>query len=124
TVARELEGTPLTGDQRRQAILQSLQKAYQATRLQLPVSLRDQLFHDILDDMLGFGPLQPLLDDDSITEVMVNGPKKVFIERKGKLTKTNIVFPDDASVIRLIEKIIAPLGRRVDADTPTVDARL
>jgi pilus assembly protein CpaF len=68
--------------------------------------------------------LQPLIDDESITEIMVNGPKRVFVERKGKLTKTNVTFDNDAAVLRVIDKIILPLGRRVDNDTPTVDARL
>jgi pilus assembly protein CpaF len=123
-VARELESGPPLQDDRRKVILQSLQTAYQATRLTLPNTLRDQLFHEILDDMLGFGPLQPLLEDEEVSEVMVNGPKKVFIERKGRLTKTNITFEDNMAVLRVIEKIIAPLGRRIDVDTPTVDARL
>jgi pilus assembly protein CpaF len=65
-----------------------------------------------------------LLDDPDISEVMVNGPKKVFIEKKGKLTKSAITFDDDDHVLRIIDRIILPLGRRVDADTPTVDARL
>jgi pilus assembly protein CpaF len=123
-VSRELESHPPTGDDRRAVILDSVQKAYQSTRLQMPVTMRDQLFREILDDMLGFGPLQPLLEDESITEVMVNGPKRVFIERNGRLTKTNITFENDAAVVRVIEKIIAPLGRRIDPDSPTVDARL
>ena len=123
-VSRELEGAPPGVENRREAVSQALQKAYQGTRLQLPNTMREQLFHDILDDMLGFGPLQPLIEDESITEIMVNGPKKVFVERKGKLTKTAVTFENDAAVLRVIEKIIAPLGRRVDNDTPTVDARL
>ncbi|NLG97444.1 MAG: CpaF family protein [Chloroflexi bacterium] len=123
-ISRDLESNPLPPDNRREAMLKMLQKAYQATRLQLPTSLRDQLFHEILDDLLGFGPLQPLLEDNSITEVMVNGAKKVFIERNGKLIKTNITFENDDAVLRIIEKIILPLGRRIDAETPTVDARL
>jgi len=123
-ISRDLESNPLPPDNRREAMLKMLQKAYQATRLQLPTSLRDQLFHEILDDLLGFGPLQPLLEDNSITEVMVNGAKKVFIERNGKLIKTNITFENDDAVLRIIEKIILPLGRRIAAETPTVDARL
>lgn len=123
-VSRELEANPPAPENRRKIILQHLQKAYESTRLQLAATLRDQLFHEILDDMLGFGPLQPLLEDESITEVMVNGPKKVFIERSGKLVRTNISFSDDTAVLRVIEKIIAPLGRRIDGDSPTVDARL
>jgi pilus assembly protein CpaF len=123
-VSRELEANPPVVDNRREAIMLTLQKAYQSTRLQLPNTLRDQLFHEILDDLLGFGPLQPLIEDESITEIMVNGPKKVFVERKGKLTKTAVTFENDEAVMRVIEKIIMPLGRRVDNDTPTVDARL
>jgi pilus assembly protein CpaF len=123
-ITRDLEQNPPSEELRRQAITQNLQQAYQSTRLQLPATLREQLFHDILDGLLGFGPIQPMLEDESISEIMVNGPKKVFIERSGKLVKTNLTFENDTAVMRLIEKIIAPLGRRVDADTPTVDARL
>jgi pilus assembly protein CpaF len=123
-VSRELEASPPSSENRRDVITQSLQRAYQSTKLQLPNTLRDQLFHDILDDLLGFGPLQPLIDDESITEIMVNGPRKVFVERKGKLTKTAVTFENDAAVLRVIDKIIMPLGRRVDNDSPTVDARL
>jgi pilus assembly protein CpaF len=123
-VSRELEANPPTSDHQREVLTQYLQKAYQSTRLNLPNSLRDQLFHDILDDLLGFGVLQPLIEDESVTEIMVNGAKKVFIERKGKLVKTNISFENDQGVMRIIDKIIAPLGRRIDSDTPTVDARL
>jgi pilus assembly protein CpaF len=123
-VSRELESSPISSEDRREVLMRALEKAYQSTRLTLPTTLRDQLFHDILDEMLGFGALQPLIEDESVTEIMVNGPKKVFIERKGKLGKTNVTFENDAGVIRIIEKIIAPLGRRVDNDSPTVDARL
>ena len=124
TVSRELENNPPSGEDRRKVISQHLTQAYQGTRLQLPTTIRDQIFHEIMDDFLGFGPLQPLLDDPDISEIMVNGPNSVYIERRGKLTKTNITFDNDYAVIRLIEKIILPLGRRIDGDSPTVDARL
>lgn len=123
-VSRELESTPPNIEDRRKVITQMLQEAYASTRLQLPTTLRDQMFHDILDDLLGFGPLQPLLDDPDISEVMVNGPKNIYVERRGKLVKTNIVFENDDAVLRVIEKIITPLGRRIDSESPTVDARL
>ena len=123
-VTRELENNPPALEDRRAAITKVLQESYQATRLQLPTTLRDQLFHDILDDLLGFGPIQPLLDDPDVSEVMVNGPKCIYIERQGKLTKTNITFENDDAVMRVIEKIILPLGRRIDSEAPTVDARL
>ena len=101
-----------------------MQQAYDSLRLSLPTTVRDQLFHDIMDDLMGFGPLQPLLDDPEISEVMVNGCKSVYIERNGKIQKTNITFDNDQAVIRVIEKIILPLGRRIDQESPTVDARL
>lgn len=123
-VSRELESTPPNIEDRRKVITQMLQETYASTRLQLPTTLRDQMFHDILDDLLGFGPLQPLLDDPDISEVMVNGPKNIYVERRGKLVKTNIVFENDDAVLRVIEKIITPLGRRIDSESPTVDARL
>lgn len=124
TISRELEANPPSIEDRRKVIYQHLQDAYQNTRLQLPTTIRDQIFRDILDDLLGFGPLQPLLEDPDISEIMVNGPKFVYIERRGKIQKTNITFEDDQAVLRLIEKIVLPLGRRIDSDTPTVDARL
>ncbi len=123
-VVRELESHAIAAEDRRKVLLEALQQAYQSTKLQLPASLREQLFHDILDELLGFGPLQPLLDDPDISEVMVNGRNKVYIERKGQITRTNIVFDDDQQILRLIDKIIMPLGRRIDSDSPTVDARL
>ncbi len=123
-VTREMEAKPPAFHERRQVLSQYLQQAYQSTKLQLPNTLRDQLFHEIVDELLGFGPIQPLLDDDEITEIMVNGASNVFIERKGKLTKTNVKFDNDEQIYRLIDKIILPLGRRIDADSPTVDARL
>jgi pilus assembly protein CpaF len=124
TVSRELESAPPTGDDRRKVINQNLMTAYQNTRLQLPTTIRDQLFREILDDLLGFGPLQPLIEDQEISEIMVNGPNNVYIERRGKLTKTNVTFENDDAVVRVIEKIVLPLGRHIDADSPTVDARL
>lgn len=72
----------------------------------------------------GFGPIQPLLDDPEITEVMVNGRNKIYVERNGKITKTNISFDDDDQIIKLIQRIVTPLGRTINADNPTVDARL
>jgi len=85
---------------------------------------RQRLFEQIVAEILGFGPLEPLLKDDSITEIMVNGPKKVYIERNGKIERTNVVFEDEEHLMRIIERIVAPLGRRVDESMPYVDARL
>ena len=85
---------------------------------------RLNLFESILAEIIGYGPIQPLLDDDSITEIMVNGPKQVYIERKGKLTLSNVTFADNDHVLRIIERIVTPLGRRIDEASPMVDARL
>jgi len=85
---------------------------------------RQRLFDAIVAEILGFGPIEPLLNDDSISEIMVNGPKSIFVERKGNLTRTPITFDDDEHVLRIIDRIVAPLGRRVDESSPLVDARL
>ncbi len=124
TVEREMGSRAIPPAERRQVIGQMLAQIYESLKITLPVTVRDQMFHEILDDLLGYGPLQPLLDDPEISEVMVNGPKKVYIERRGKLVKTNITFNTNEEVIRIIERIILPLGRRIDSDSPTVDARL
>jgi pilus assembly protein CpaF len=123
-VGRLMEGEQIQLGDQAEIIQQRLQEAYVQTKVSLPEDLRQQIFHDILDELTGFGPIQPLLEDEDISEVMVNGPKKVFIEKKGRLTKSAVTFDDDDHVLRVIDRIILPLGRRVDADTPTVDARL
>ena len=85
---------------------------------------RERLFEAIVADILGLGPLESLLGDESITEVMVNGPKHIFIEQKGKITLSGVTFESDDHVLRIIDRIVAPLGRRVDESSPLVDARL
>ncbi|MBA3869542.1 MAG: CpaF family protein [Chloroflexota bacterium] len=85
---------------------------------------RLSLFESIVAEILGFGPLEILLADDSITEIMVNGPKNVFIEQKGQITRANVAFENDEHVLRIIDRIVAPLGRRIDESSPLVDARL
>lgn len=90
----------------------------------LPVRHREQITSDVLDEILGYGPIQPLLDDPTITEIMVNRPDQVYAERGGKIFLTDKTFRDDSHIMRIIEKIIMPLGRRVDESSPMVDARL
>ncbi len=85
---------------------------------------RMRLFEDILSEILGYGPLEKLLQDPTIDEVMVNGPNNIYIERRGKIEKTNLSFDTDAHVMRIIDRIVSPLGRRVDEGSPYVDARL
>ncbi len=85
---------------------------------------RQRMLDHIVDEILGFGPIQPLLNDDTVTEVMVNGPYRVYVERKGKLILSDMTFQNDEHVMRVIERIIAPIGRRVDESKPFEDARL
>jgi pilus assembly protein CpaF len=94
--------------------------------LGLPMSRieRNDIFDQLLADILGLGPLEALLADDMVTEILVNGPSTVFIERGGKLDLASIKFRDNDDVMRVVERIVAPLGRRVDESSPMVDARL
>jgi len=123
-VTSELENNPPPVNQRESFLKEILNEVYTQTQLKLPESLRIQVFRDVEDELLGYGPIQPLLEDDDITEIMINGPSNIYIERKGKLIKTNITFGSDAHVIRVIERIVFPLGRHIDAESPTVDGRL
>jgi pilus assembly protein CpaF len=85
---------------------------------------RQRLYEQISAEILGFGPLQPLLEDESITEIMVNGPKNIYVERKGKIVRVPVTFESNDHVMRVIDRIVAPLGRRIDESSPYVDARL
>jgi len=85
---------------------------------------REALFEQIVAEILGLGPLEPLLADETVTEIMCNGPNKIFVERKGRLQRVNVAFESNEHLMRIIERIVAPLGRRIDESSPTVDARL
>lgn len=121
---RALESEEVDPSQRDAFLQQNIVRAFEATQLKFPEDLKREIFKQVLNDLMGFGPIQPLLDDPDISEIMVNGPKKIFIEKKGQLVKSEITFDDDDHVMRIIDRIIMPLGRRVDFDSPTVDARL
>jgi pilus assembly protein CpaF len=123
-LSRGLESEGIPSPQRGDFIKQHLKSVYEQAHANLSEEIQQIVFRDVLNDMTGYGPIQPLLDDPDVTEVMVNGPKKIYVERKGQLTRSEVAFDDDAHVMRVIERIILPLGRRVDADSPTVDARL
>jgi pilus assembly protein CpaF len=85
---------------------------------------REALIEDVLDELLGLGPLEPLLQDDTITDILVNGPQTVFIERNGLLERVKTEFQDERHLIRIIQKIVSAVGRRIDESSPFVDARL
>ena len=108
----------------RKKIQQLFDSILETEGTQLTRADRVRLFEQIVADILGFGPIQPLLDDESVSEVMVNGPKSIYVERKGKLIKTDVTFQNDDHVMRVIDRIISPLGRRCDESSPRVDARL
>lgn len=90
----------------------------------LSKSEKQKIISEIIDETIGFGPINPLINDSSVSEIMVNGPNQVYIEQNGKLVLSNITFRDDQHIMHVIEKIVAPLGRRIDESSPMVDARL
>lgn len=90
----------------------------------LPRSERTKIVADVRDEIMGLGPIEPLLKDETVTEVMINGPRKIFVERMGKLQLTKVQFHDDTHLMNIIERILTPLGRRIDESSPMVDARL
>ena len=96
----------------------------EAENLVLTRAEKERLFEELAADVVGFGPIEPLLNDPSVSEVMVNGPKKVYFERKGRLLLSDVQFDDDDHVRRVIDRIVSPLGRHVDEASPIVDARL
>lgn len=108
----------------KQTILTSFEAILSEENIVLSKPERQKMFDQILADILGFGPLQPLLEDDSITEVMVNGPNQIYVERKGKLMRVPTKFDSSDHVKRVIDRIVSPLGRRIDESSPYVDARL
>lgn len=85
---------------------------------------RQKIITEIMDEVVGYGPIEPLIRDPDVSEIMVNGAKQVFVERKGKLEKTGVAFRDEEHVLHIIDKIVSPLGRRIDESMPMVDARL
>ncbi|MEJ5202490.1 MAG: CpaF family protein, partial [Anaerolineales bacterium] len=108
----------------RRTIQEMFEQILNEENIILSRSERARLFEQIAAEILGFGPLQPLLEEDSITEIMVNGAKNVYVERKGKIYRAPVAFESNEHVMHIIEKIVAPLGRRVDESSPYVDARL
>lgn len=108
----------------RQWIAQQTQTLVARERLAVNASELRQLGEDILHELVGFGPLQPLIEDPEIDDIVVNGPRSVFVERRGRLEEAATQFVDDDHVLRIIRRILAPIGRRIDESTPMVDARL
>ena len=105
-------------------VLRAVMEQLTLDRTPLTREERRQLVREIADDILGYGPLEPLLRDDDVTEVMVNGADRIYVERAGKIEPAHTAFVDDAHVLRIIDKIVSQVGRRIDESSPMVDARL
>ncbi|MFM1542474.1 CpaF family protein [Helcococcus ovis] len=108
----------------KQEILENIKDISDLLGENIPNTIRKKLIEQIYDETIGLGPLEVLLKDDSISEIMVNGPDQIYVERKGKLELTPIKFRDNNHVLNIIDRIISPIGRRCDESTPMVDARL
>jgi pilus assembly protein CpaF len=114
----------LSEDDLRRRVHEQLHAALAQERAPLSAADKAQLIQDVSDDILGYGPIDRLLNDEDLTEVMVNGPHSVYIERSGKLEKTDATFVDEQHLRRIIDKIVGQVGRRIDEATPLCDARL
>ena len=119
----ELFTAESTGDLT-ERVLRAVTEQLALDRTPLTRDERRQLVREITDDILGYGPLEPFLRDDSVTEIMVNGGERIYIERAGKIELSDSTFVDDAHLLRIIDKIVSQVGRRVDEASPMVDARL
>src|ERR1051326_2353319 len=111
-------------DEVRQRLKSLFDQIIEAENLVLTRAEKERLFEELAADVIGFGPIEPLLSDATVSEVMVNGPKKIYFERKGRLLLSDVQFDDDDHVRRIIDRIVSPLGRHVDEASPIVDARL
>src|SRR6266487_1058494 len=123
TLGAELFKREATGDLN-ERVTRAVTEQLVLDRTPLTREERRQIIREITDDILGYGPLEPFLRDDSVTEVMVNAHDRIYVERHGKLERTPAAFVDNAHLMRIIDKIVSQVGRRVDESSPMVDARL
>jgi pilus assembly protein CpaF len=124
TVSPELQDRSTSKPADRQTVRSLLLAAYERTGADLPPELRDRVVEATLADLIGYGPLELLLPDPDVSEIMINGCEQIFVERNGELIETGVRFENDEHLMRIIDRIVSPLGRRVDPDNPTADARL
>lgn len=116
--------TKLAPGEMRRVVERILTQFMSEERLVLPRRDRDALISRILDESVGLGPLEALLSDDRITEIMINGPDRVFVEREGRIERVPVTFKDEEQLLQIVDRIVAPIGRRIDESSPMVDARL
>lgn len=108
----------------KKAVLLRIEQTLAKMDVKLNPAVRDQLLKDVFSEVYGLGVIQPFQDDPRVSEIMVNGAKNVYIEKEGLIVKTDVTFENDLQVMALIERVVRPLGRRIDADHPAVDGRL
>ncbi|HZS56273.1 MAG TPA: CpaF family protein [Bryobacteraceae bacterium] len=114
----------MPGDKIRQEIRPSVAKLVNEEKTPLSLTEKDRLIEEVLDEVFGLGPIEPLLRDPTVSDILVTTPRLIFVERRGKLEQTNIEFKDDAHLMRIIERVVSRVGRRIDESSPMVDARL
>ena len=123
-VSPEMQNQSTLKQPDRVSVRRMLLEVYKRSKADLMPEVRDQIVDSALADLIGYGPLELLLPDPEISEIMVNGAGHVFVERNGEILETDVQFEDDNHLLRIIDRIVSPLGRHVDADNPTADARL
>jgi pilus assembly protein CpaF len=114
----------MPGERVRQEIRPSIAKLVGEEKTPLTLVEKDRLIEEVLDEVFGLGPLEPLLRDRTVSDILVTTPRLIYVERGGKLERTNIEFKDDAHLMRIIERVVSRVGRRIDESSPMVDARL
>jgi pilus assembly protein CpaF len=124
SISREFSGDQRSMTEQREYVSTRLDEIFPSLGLKLTPEQRDQFRMDVINELAGYGPIQPLISLQDISEIMVMGPKQVYIERNGKLEDTGITFEDDEHVMRVINRILHPLGLQVDWENPTADGRL
>src|SRR3954453_10905035 len=114
----------MPGEKVRQEMRPSVSKLVNEEKTPLSLAEKDRLIEEVLDEVFGLGPLEPLLRDKTVSDILVTTPRMIYVERGGKLERTNIEFKDDAHLMRIIERVVSRVGRRIDESSPMVDARL
>src|SRR5581483_3524570 len=114
----------MPGDKIRQEIRPSVAKLVNEEKTPLSLTEKDRLIEEVLDEVFGLGPIEPLLRDPTVSDILVTTPRLIYVERRGKLEQTNIEVKDDAHLMRIIERVVSRVGRRIDESSPMVDARL
>src|SRR5438067_52128 len=114
----------INGDRARQAVSGMIQEIVAGGKVPFNASEKEKLNSDLLDEVFGLGPLEPLLRDPETSDILVNNKDDIFVERRGRMEKLNISFRDDQHLLQIIDRIVSAVGRRVDESSPMVDARL